>query len=196
MSETEHNQEGDREEGATASVPVLARILAKQAVHGRIASRADLDVYLRGDTIQCLVCGRWFRALAPHLAVAHGTTATDYRKAFAIPAGTGLAGRSTRQALSVKTRQMHADGSLSTAHLSLARVAGATAGRGERVAWERGEHSARTATIRPGDARLIPPGQTRADGRDAARARAYQQARRALLAGDPEQMRRYREDHS
>ncbi len=36
MTDNDHNQEGGREEGAAASAPILARILAEQAVHGRL----------------------------------------------------------------------------------------------------------------------------------------------------------------
>lgn len=154
-----------------------------------------MDVYLTGDTIQCLICERWFRSLGRHLRIAHGTSADGYRALFTIPAGTALAGRNTREMLSAQAKQMHANGTLDGQHLLQASAAAVQAGRGERVVWERAEQSTRAATVRPGDTRLIPVGQARADGRDATRARAYQQARRALLAGDPEPMRRYREDH-
>ena len=36
MTGTDHNQEGSRGEGAAASSPILASILAEQAVHGRL----------------------------------------------------------------------------------------------------------------------------------------------------------------
>ena len=36
MTGTDHDQEGNRGEGAAASSPILASILAEQAVHGRL----------------------------------------------------------------------------------------------------------------------------------------------------------------
>lgn len=158
-----------------------------------IVSRADLERYLAGDVIECVLCGRRLRALGRHLRVAHATDPGSYRTLIGLPAGTPLAGQRTRAFLSDTARALHKAKILSAAHARQASEAARTAGRGDRVAWERAEHSARTATDRPGDARLIAPGAARADGRDAERARLYQQAHRAAARGDDEPMRRYRE---
>ncbi len=40
--------------------------------------------------IQCLECGRWFRALPTHFLRSHGMADEDYRLKFGIPAGTPL----------------------------------------------------------------------------------------------------------
>src|SRR5688500_1445886 len=44
------------------------------------APAGELRVDVDEGRVQCHLCGRWFRALAPsHLSRAHGLTADDYR---------------------------------------------------------------------------------------------------------------------
>lgn len=51
----------------------------------------DVDLYLGGDTIVCLECGRDFKALAAHLNNSHrGLSSADYKKKYNIPYGRGL----------------------------------------------------------------------------------------------------------
>ncbi len=38
----------------------------------------ELDAYVGGPQIQCLECGRWYRALATHLPRTHGMSHNDY----------------------------------------------------------------------------------------------------------------------
>ncbi|CAL9668018.1 hypothetical protein SUDANB145_07263 (plasmid) [Streptomyces sp. enrichment culture] len=50
--------------------------------------------------ITCLICGRRFRSLGPHLYRKHDTDAVAYRAAHGLPASAALMGSETRAALS------------------------------------------------------------------------------------------------
>jgi len=59
-----------------------------------------------GEKIQCHVCGKWFRSLAPmHLERKHQMSADEYRKEFGLNKGTGLISELLRQTL----RETHAE---------------------------------------------------------------------------------------
>lgn len=45
----------------------------------------EVDNYLSGDTIACLVCGKRFQALRPTHLRLHGLTHAEYRRRFGIP---------------------------------------------------------------------------------------------------------------
>jgi hypothetical protein len=59
-------------------------------VEKRFESRADLDEYLSGDSIQCLLCGRRFQILDTYLRAVHGITSDDYRDKYGIGRTVGL----------------------------------------------------------------------------------------------------------
>lgn len=63
-------------------------------------TREQLDQYLSGDTIQCLLCGREFQLLDTHLRGVHGLTSDDYRKRYGIGSTVGL--QSSRKMASAK----------------------------------------------------------------------------------------------
>jgi hypothetical protein len=50
----------------------------------------DLAQPRERDRIQCLECGRWFRALSAHFRRAHSMADEDYRLKYGIPVGTPL----------------------------------------------------------------------------------------------------------
>lgn len=52
-------------------------------------SMAEIAAYFSGNTIQCLECGHWFRALPRHLKD-HGINADEYKERHGIPWGRGL----------------------------------------------------------------------------------------------------------
>lgn len=72
---------------------------------GTFASRSQVFDYLDGDKIVCLVCGRWFRQLASHLAAKHASNAADYKDRYQIPHTAGLSGRDTKTVRSRKARE-------------------------------------------------------------------------------------------
>lgn len=161
----------------------------------RFASRVEVDAYLDAERIECLECGRRFAFLQPHLLRAHGIGADEYRARHEIPAGAPLAGRSYREQHAQKMRRMQATGALTYDHLPDATAAARKAGRPAKTAPDAAEHARRLLRVRPQDATRLPPGARLADGRDADRAREYQRARRALLAGDPRPMAAYRDKY-
>lgn len=61
--------------------------------------------YLRGERIQCLRCGKWYKALGGHLTV-HGWTVEEYKAFYGLPVsgGRGLTCSSTHQLVSVNSK--------------------------------------------------------------------------------------------
>ena len=58
----------------------------------------EVDAYLGGDRIECLVCGKRYRRLQfKHLAL-HDMTADDYRAMFGVPWNRSLTSEPSRQA--------------------------------------------------------------------------------------------------
>ena len=53
-------------------------------------TRRDIARYFRGNTIECLICGRRFKRLHTHLGAKHGMAADDYKKRFGLPWTRGL----------------------------------------------------------------------------------------------------------
>jgi hypothetical protein len=62
---------------------------------------SEIDTYLSGNRIQCLVCGKQFRRLQYKHLLMHGLSADDYRLQFGIPWGRSLTSAPSRQ-LSVR----------------------------------------------------------------------------------------------
>jgi ROS/MUCR transcriptional regulator protein len=60
------------------------------------ATREEIEHYLGGDTIECLLCGRQFQSLGKHLRVQHNKTVSDYRIQFGLPWATGLTSTAKR----------------------------------------------------------------------------------------------------
>ena len=46
---------------------------------------AEVDEYLSGNTIECLICGESFQRLERHLQYVHNIAPDDYRRRFGIP---------------------------------------------------------------------------------------------------------------
>lgn len=58
---------------------------------GHFESQTELDHYLSGEKVCCLLCGKLYAQLGSHLKV-HGTDMEDYKKRFAIPPGCTIEG--------------------------------------------------------------------------------------------------------
>lgn len=52
---------------------------------GKFQTMAEVDNYLSGSTVQCLLCGRWFKMLGIHLTMFHSVSSDDYQSQFGIP---------------------------------------------------------------------------------------------------------------
>jgi ROS/MUCR transcriptional regulator protein len=59
-------------------------------------TRREVNRYLGGRTIQCLICGRGFRRLAFHLSAKHDITADEYKRRFGLPWTRGLSSARSR----------------------------------------------------------------------------------------------------
>jgi hypothetical protein len=65
-----------------------------------------VDQPREADRIQCLECGRWFRALPTHLRRGHGYTDEDYRLKFGVPVGVPLVCLEWSEAVSRKVTKL------------------------------------------------------------------------------------------
>jgi len=63
----------------------------------KIESLKELDEYLSGDYIECLLCGREFKSLGMHLKKTHGYEPRKYKEDFNIPVTRSLSGEVTRK---------------------------------------------------------------------------------------------------
>ncbi len=73
------------------------RVLPGFPKEGKFKTMAEVDAYLSGEKIQCLLCGKMFHMIgAQHLQLIHGLTADDYREQYGIPWGRGLIGARRR----------------------------------------------------------------------------------------------------
>lgn len=159
-------------------------------------SRAQVDDYLAHDRIECLECGNRFQFLGSHLRLAHAMNAAEYRDAWGLPSGTALAGLLYRAAHTEKIRRMQAAGSIDYSHLPDATQASRSAARTRKSTMDTIAHAERMRKLRPGDHSRLPAGATRSGGRDADRAREYQQAYRSKTRGDSGPMARYRKKYA
>lgn len=64
------------------------------------------------DRIQCLECGKWFRALPRHILRRHGMTDEDYRLKYGIPVGLPLVCREWSANQSQRNRDQGLDRTL------------------------------------------------------------------------------------
>jgi hypothetical protein len=56
----------------------------------------EVDDYLSGNTIACLICGKSLQRLNIHLQKVHGTTPVEYRAQFGIPFSRSLTSEPSR----------------------------------------------------------------------------------------------------
>jgi ROS/MUCR transcriptional regulator protein len=137
----------------------------------KFESMQQVEEYLDHDELECLECGRTFTFLARHVIFTHGLSAAEYRQCHNLPAETPLAGKTYRERHRAKMHRLIAEGIVTHDHLDEAHAKARTAGRGKRASFDLEEQAARASRI-PHE--VIPAGGTRADGRDALRAREYQ----------------------
>ncbi|QND84598.1 Uncharacterized protein ChrSV_2372 [Chromobacterium vaccinii] len=142
--------------------------------------------------IICLECGKLFDVLAPHLRRAHGMTSDDYRERFQLPRGQPLVSSEVSKSRRRILLDMVSDGRVQRPDQADLVEASRKAGRPDKSPEDKRRHREIIQQRRPGDHSRLQDGAKRADGRDADRAREYQQAYRALRAGDSGPMEQYR----
>ena len=57
-------------------------------------TRGQIDAYLGGQRVTCLLCGHEYRILETHLRGVHSMTGDDYRELYGLPYHRGLCGSS------------------------------------------------------------------------------------------------------
>jgi hypothetical protein len=67
---------------------------------GKFGTKTEIDDYLAGNKVQCLLCGKLYKALPQHLERTHDITADDYREQYGLPWRRGLCGVGTSKKLS------------------------------------------------------------------------------------------------
>jgi hypothetical protein len=70
------------------------------------ATSEEAVAYLSGERIQCLFCGRWYKALVTHITAIHGISADEYKARFNLPLSRGLLCASSRELRSTQMREM------------------------------------------------------------------------------------------
>jgi|GEM_PF-2171876 len=77
----------------------------------KFENRDQLEEYLSGDRITCLLCGRSFKALASHIKLIHGVGEAEYKDRFGIPWRTGLqSAATTKKKVAAGKRKMELPG--------------------------------------------------------------------------------------
>ena len=66
----------------------------------KFGTKTEIDDYLGGDKVRCLLCGKLFKALPTHLERMHDITADDYRERYGLPWKRGLCGAGLSKKLS------------------------------------------------------------------------------------------------
>lgn len=111
-------------------------------------SRAEVEDYVSGVTIECLECGQVMRSLAKHLAVKHQMTSHDYRDKWAIPRNVGLSGSETIASQRASTLTLRSQGVIPQRACNPKRLAEArNLPRHPQPAWVMKEHKARLAEL-------------------------------------------------
>lgn len=93
------------------------KILASQPLpgfpwKGRFQTMQECERYISGDKLECLVCGRVYEVLPPHLRL-HDMTAEQYRQTFNIPFKFGLSAKHVRDRLRTSALEQIEKGTLS-----------------------------------------------------------------------------------
>jgi hypothetical protein len=63
------------------------------------ATRREVERYFSGRTIQCLLCGKRFERLSPHLRRTHDVMPDEYRERFGLPWTRGLTSAVSHRAI-------------------------------------------------------------------------------------------------
>jgi predicted transcriptional regulator len=76
-----------RKKLGAAYVPMHAKKVPERSP---FQTREQVDEYLSGETVECLICGRRFNGLHMHLKFKHGIRDDDYRQRYGIPLSRSL----------------------------------------------------------------------------------------------------------
>lgn len=95
------------------------KVLAGFPWEGSFATKDQVLAYLSGDKIQCLLCGKWYKALGTHINAVHEYDVEKYKLRFGIPWTYGI--------VCAHTSKLHGDAVRKSPHFDslteLARIA-------------------------------------------------------------------------
>ena len=81
-------------------------------VEGPFKTAQEVKLYLSGDKIQCLRCGKKMKMLGCHILRVHGLTCDEYRSVYGIPWGLGLVSRDVAEKMAKSVMRRMATGEL------------------------------------------------------------------------------------
>ena len=78
-------------------------------------SKEEVDAYLSGNKIQCLICGKPLKTMFAHLYWKHNRmTITQYKQRFGLPMSRGVIAKQTKIKIRNNLNQMKVDGIINT----------------------------------------------------------------------------------
>lgn len=96
-----HRRSGTTMQKSKSRGDMAKYVAARQVMSGFPAAGfsrpEDIEAYISGDTLTCLLCGKEYRGLLIHVRGLHQMAPDDYRMQFNIPAKYSLNGAATRE---------------------------------------------------------------------------------------------------
>ncbi len=80
--------------------------------NGKFMTKTEIDDYLAGNKIQCLLCGKWFKIISSHLKRIHDIDSDEYREKYGLPWKHGLCGKEVSLKLSTAMNERRKNGFL------------------------------------------------------------------------------------
>jgi hypothetical protein len=90
----------------------VSRFMARRVVNdgfpipARPMTRQEIDDYLGGDVIVCLLCGRRYQSVGAHLTRVHGMSSREYQDRYGLPYSRGLVSARSRAIKSAIGKKM------------------------------------------------------------------------------------------
>ena len=73
-------------------------------------TKEDIDEYFSGETVVCLICGKKYKSLTPHIKAKHKMSAREYKKDFGLPLSRGLNSENFHNNMSQVKKEEYASG--------------------------------------------------------------------------------------
>jgi hypothetical protein len=89
-------------------------VLAGYPVKSGYMDKEQIESYLSGDKITCLLCGKNSPVLSHHIKVIHNVTPEEYKQMYGLPFSIGLAAGEWRKLSAERSRQLVKDGKILT----------------------------------------------------------------------------------
>ena len=72
---------------------------------GKFQTLEEIEGYLSGGRMQCLLCGKLYVMIGKHLREIHGVTVDQYKERYGIPWGRGLVCVDTKKVMSANAKR-------------------------------------------------------------------------------------------